>query len=54
MQGAVVDTAPEVVTFEDIDVFMEREASADARLEYTMSLMDTVYTDIDSVIAPMP
>ena len=40
MQGGVVDTAPEVVTFEDIDVFMEREASADARLEYTTSLME--------------
>lgn len=48
--GGVISTTPEVVTFEDIDVFMEREASPEARLEFTMSLMNSVYTDIDSTI----
>ena len=53
MKASVIDTAPEVVTSDDIDTFMTREASPEARLEFTMSLMDTIYTDLDSKLAPL-
>lgn len=53
-KGSVISTTSEIVTYETIGDFMAREESPEARLQYTLDLVESQYEDPDSSIQVLP
>ena len=49
-----IDSGPELVTTANVEEFLAREKDPDLKYDYHKALLDEKFTDLDSLIKPMP
>jgi hypothetical protein len=53
-EAGLIDTPPELVTFENIKEFLEMQGDANKLLDFVLQTVDEQYTDIDATVVDLP
>ncbi len=53
-EGGLIDTPAEVVTSENVEEYLALEADPQARLEYTLQVIEEQFPDLDAAIEELP